>query len=776
MASRARPLSRFVLLLALLSGCDCAGDTGPVDAGDGGADATVDAGPRRDAGTAECGNTEVEEGEECDDGNTDPDDGCSADCQLECGDGEVTGDELCDTAIAPGGEGACPTSCDDGDSCTTDNLDGAACGVSCGNAPITLPADDDLCCPTGADASTDNDCAGSCGDGFRTGAELCDTAIPEGSVGACPTGCDDGMACTTDELVGGGSCDAVCLATPITAAVGGDGCCPTGATIGTDADCPAACGDGVLSAGEACDTGIASGPGACPTGCDDGAACTADALMGAGTCDAVCGSTPITTPVSGDGCCPSGGTIATDSDCTGVCGDGVLSPGESCDTAITSGGGRCPTSCSDGIACTLDVLSGAGTCAATCSAMPITAPANGDGCCPTGASIGTDNDCPARCGDGVVSSGETCDTAIASGAGACPTTCSDGMVCTRDTLANMGSCTAACMFSPITTPAAGDGCCPTGATIATDTDCAARCGDRVITAPETCDDGNTMSGDGCSATCTAEAVTTTAFRLTDLDLRDPHVFASVIGCNDLTNSVFGIDGVNPLLQDNLRTDGDMDGLLDLSIVQVFQPLVQMAGSSTMSRLTFPECTAPLSSTTCTLPATGDRTMTVSAMNQGGGAVCLGTLPGTFRSSYGAIVLPTAPAGGTCYAASAGTVTIDLGGIPIRLQDAQIGGEYFGSPATEIRDGLIRGFISYADAMATIIPAGTTGIGAVDGQPLARLLRTTSTTGAMAGACGSSATNSDLDMGPGGVPGWYFYLNFSGFPTASPATRVTYSEL
>ena len=46
--------------------------------------------------------------------------------------------------------------------------------------------------------------------------------------------------------------------------------------------------DGVLSAGEKCDTGIAPGAeGACPAvvaDCDDGDACTADALLSAGTC------------------------------------------------------------------------------------------------------------------------------------------------------------------------------------------------------------------------------------------------------------------------------------------------------------------------------------------------------------------------------------------------------------------------------------------------------------------------------------------------------------
>src|SRR4029078_3113408 len=32
----------------------------------------------------------------------------------------------------------------------------------------------------------------------------------------------------------------------------------------------------------------------------------------------------------------------------------------------------------------------------------------------------------------------------------------------------------------------------------------ARCGDGVVVLPELCDDGNTMSGDGCSDTCKVE--------------------------------------------------------------------------------------------------------------------------------------------------------------------------------------------------------------------------------------------------------------------------------
>jgi hypothetical protein len=89
--------------------------------------------------------------------------------------------------------------------------------------------------------------------------------------------------------------------------------------VGDDLDVPPtdspACGNGVVDTGELCDTAIEAGdPGACPTACDDGLPCTRDELVGEG-CWASCATTPITTCLGGDGCCPSGCTFATDTDC-----------------------------------------------------------------------------------------------------------------------------------------------------------------------------------------------------------------------------------------------------------------------------------------------------------------------------------------------------------------------------------------------------------------------------------------------------------------------------
>lgn len=110
------------------------------------------------------------------------------------------------------------------------------------------------------------------------------------------------------------------------------------------------------------------------------------------------------------------------------------------------------------------------------------------------------------CGDGVVDTalGELCDTAIEAGAGACPTTCVDIVACTADVIVEAGTCAAACTHTPIIAPANGDGCCPPGANAANDNDCTPICGDGVLEPGEACDDGNTQSGDGCSAGCVVQ--------------------------------------------------------------------------------------------------------------------------------------------------------------------------------------------------------------------------------------------------------------------------------
>src|SRR5262249_15002363 len=128
-------------------------------------------------------------------------------------------------------------------------------------------------------------------------------------------------------------------------------------------------------------------------------------------------------------------------------------PGETCDPPSS-----CPTSCNDGDACTTDMLQGsAANCDATCVHTAITT-CQPDGCCPAACNFMTDIDC-AGCGDGILQAGEESDA---------------------DTTDNTDACLSNCVN--------------------------ATCGDGFFhLGVEQCDDGNLMSGDGCSASCTVES-------------------------------------------------------------------------------------------------------------------------------------------------------------------------------------------------------------------------------------------------------------------------------
>ncbi|MBN1274993.1 hypothetical protein JXA12_01765 [Candidatus Woesearchaeota archaeon] len=73
--------------------------------------------------------------------------------EAECGNGVTEPPETCD--------GDCPSSCNDGDPCTTETLTGspASCDVVCVPAAVTACTSYDGCCPSGCTSSNDNDCS-----------------------------------------------------------------------------------------------------------------------------------------------------------------------------------------------------------------------------------------------------------------------------------------------------------------------------------------------------------------------------------------------------------------------------------------------------------------------------------------------------------------------------------------------------------------------------------------------------------------------------------------
>lgn len=229
----------------------------------------------------------------------------------------------------------------------------------------------------------------------------------------------------------------------------------------------------------------------------------------------------------------------------------------------------------------------------------------------------------------------------------------------------------------------------------------------------------------------------TAFRITTLNLRDPHAFTQVIVCLDSTATL------NGLINDTFTQDQDMDGILDLSYLLIFRPLDQAGSTGNLDFVLAADCTAPAGTTSCDLGPFAT-SVALSYANQAAGA-CLGTVPGTTTGSFSPA--PTVPAS-PCFVTAPASLALDLGGIIVTLQDAQVAGTYVGNPATSISNGLGRGFISEASANAVIIPAT---IPLVGGMPLSALLP---------GGMGNCSSIDARDMGPGGTLGWWVYFNFA----------------
>ena len=127
-----------------------------------------------------CGDGVVSEGEECDDGNIKPDDGCSQSCmnELSCGNGVMENGEECDDGEKNGPNQACLGTCQN-------NI--------CGDGDQGPEEECDL----GGDNSDMGFCTSECvlpvcGDNLTNGDESCDDGMKNGNVpGFCSDDCKD---------------------------------------------------------------------------------------------------------------------------------------------------------------------------------------------------------------------------------------------------------------------------------------------------------------------------------------------------------------------------------------------------------------------------------------------------------------------------------------------------------------------------------------------------------------------------------------------------------
>lgn len=240
--------------------------------------------------------------------------------------------------------------------------------------------------------------------------------------------------------------------------------------------------------------------------------------------------------------------------------------------------------------------------------------------------------------------------------------------------------------------------------------------------------------------------TPSVFRFNDLDLRDPHVYTTipglpVFGCLDFTDDEFPF-GLAPSFNQQLftaiQTDGNQDGLLDLSLFFALRPFLWPAAGRLDEGRGACDSSAPFNCDWARPPVP----TTVGYVSQHLG-LCLGQIPGT-TSGYD----PAVPEiDHDCFVGAARTVTLEVGGISVPLVEAQTAANFLRVPPLPIlwaEPGLMRGFLTETAANTILIPAD---IPIVGGRPLSSLL---------AGGAGSCALGDDRDSHLG-QSGWWFYF-------------------
>ncbi|HRI67730.1 MAG TPA: DUF4215 domain-containing protein, partial [Polyangium sp.] len=380
-----------------------------------------------------------------------------------CGDGVISGGEMCDDGAQNGQYGFCKSDC-------------SGAGPRCGDMIVNGPEQCDDANMSNTDACLNTCVNAACGDGFiRTGVETCDdgnmlntdACLATCVVASCGDGfvrtgveqCDDGNMLNTD----------ACLATCNNATCGdgfvraGVETCDDGNTVNTDAclnTCVAAsCGDGVVYAGmEQCDDGNMVNTDACLATCNN--ATCGDGFVRAGVEQCDDGNASNT-----DACLATCNNAA--------CGDGFVQMGvEECDDSNMVNTDQCTSACRNATCGDGFIHTGV----EECDDGNMT---NGDACL---------NVCKnAICGDGIVYQGtEECDDGNASNTDTCVVncknaTCGDGYV-----QGGVESCDDGNTND-------NDGC---------KNNCSLPgCGDGIVQPNEECDDGNPVNTDGCLFTC-----------------------------------------------------------------------------------------------------------------------------------------------------------------------------------------------------------------------------------------------------------------------------------
>ena len=353
-----------------------------------------------------------------------------------------------DTATCPAGQQSCNGTCVS----TDDVANCGACGNDCtalfGVVASAVHCSGGTCSIAGACQPRYADCVGGAADGCET-----DISLPA-HCGACATTCT--------------------AAAPMCNAAGSSYACATGCSGATSTLCSGACVDVTADPMHCNGCGMA-----CPTTANGRATCTAS------VCGLVCDAGYHR---CGDHCAANDSTLECGASCTSCATMGgavsACNAGTCAITTCPAGTANCDGNIANGCETDIRTTSNCGACGMACSV------ANGTAAC---------------------NSGTCAIQACNAGFGDCANGYADGCETPTNTVARCGSCTMVCMppnngSATCTAGTCGISCnsgySPSGSTCVR-----GLCGNGVLDGAETCDDGNNMPNDGCSASCQLETAT-----------------------------------------------------------------------------------------------------------------------------------------------------------------------------------------------------------------------------------------------------------------------------
>ena len=280
---------------------------------------------------------------------------------------------------------------------------------------------------------------------------------------------------------------------------------------------PERCGNGRIDTGEQCDDGnVAPGDGCEP---DCRFTCTTDSQCldpepcnGTERCDAVTHRCAAGTGLANGAACGTGRICRAATCVAAACGDGIVTAPEQCDDGNAVNGDGCDATCRfscamDAQCIDADVCNGTERCDTVAHRCVAGARAADGTRCGTYQLCRTGRCVMGACGDALVSSPEEqCDDGNAVNGDGCETTCR--FSCAMDSqCADPEPCNGAERCDTAAHRCARGTNLPDGTACGTGLVCRAgacsttRCGNRIVEAPEQCDDGNAVNGDGCDTTC-----------------------------------------------------------------------------------------------------------------------------------------------------------------------------------------------------------------------------------------------------------------------------------